>query len=103
MPEEQLLQGGWLARQAPHPERGDVSQHVVELMGVDVELHAAVVDDGVVHTRELREVSCRLDRLGTNRGPREMPKVIERAGFDGAAAPDDAHAVAQRLDLGEDM
>src|SRR5262245_57668764 len=70
-------------------------------MRVDVELYAPVLDDRVVNPRELCEITGRLDRLRTDRSPREMPKVVERAALHGAAAPDDAHAVAQRLHLGE--
>ena len=73
------------------------------MLRVDVESHVTAVDGEAVDAGKVSEGTGRALRLGGDRREREMPQLVERAALLRAAGADDAHSVAQRLDLGEDM
>jgi hypothetical protein len=86
-----------------HADLRERAQHLVEALGVDLEAHAGALHAEIVDAGQLRQSGERAGEVGLDRGPREMAQVRERAALDGAPAPDDAHAVTHRLDLGEDV
>jgi hypothetical protein len=53
VPEEQLLERGWMADQAPDPELSEPTNGRVEVIGVDLEAHMGAVDVEVVDTLEV--------------------------------------------------
>ena len=71
--------------------------------GVHLEEDPEAVDLEVVHPGEPVEPGQRPHRLGGHRGAGQVPQLGQRPGLDPAPGPDDAHPVAQPLDLGEDV
>ena len=108
MPQEQLLQRGRLAGQAPDPGRGEMPQHLIQPGGVHLAPHPGaagpeVLHVEVMHARHLVQPGGRPGQFGGDRRPGQMPQPGERAGFHGAARPDDRHPVTQRFHLGQDV
>ena len=85
------------------PSAGELRDGLVEVAGVDVEARAVVLDVERVDAGEPVEPRRLLHRLDRDRGAREVAQLGQRAGLDRLARADDRHAVAQLLDLGEDV
>src|SRR3954453_8283816 len=84
--QEDLFEGGRAADERSDALLHQFLQHRLQLAGLDL------LDDALA-----------VERLGLDRRARQVAQLLQRAGFDGLAVADDAHAVAQRLDLGEDV
>ena len=77
---------------------------VGQVRGVDVEAHLVAGRSSRPCTPGMSvEALGRPLGLGDDRGAGELAQRVERPGLHGRAGPDDAHPVAQRLDLGEDV
>ena len=76
---------------------------LVDVAGVDVEAGAMVLDMEVVDAGQRVEARGLAHGLDRDRGAGQVPEIGERAALDPLAGADDRDAVAQRLDLGEDV
>jgi hypothetical protein len=103
MPQEEFLQRRRLAHQAPHAERAEIPQHGREFAALHLAVRAGAVDPRLVDARQPVQFDGRAVQLGRERRAGQVPQLREPAGLHGAAGADDAHPVAQRFDLGEDM
>src|SRR4029079_18254315 len=75
VPQEQLLEGRWLAGQGTDPEPGESRQRVVEVHRVDVEGDPAPAHENVVDPGKSLETGGRPGQLGLDRGAGEVPEV----------------------------
>jgi hypothetical protein len=80
-----------------------VADDGVDPFGVDVEPHVVVVDDDVVHAGQALEVGRGRGGLRDDGGAGEVTQLIERPGLHDRALSDDRDAVAQLLDLRQDV
>jgi hypothetical protein len=101
--QEELLERRRRAAQGPHAEAGQVPQDVVQVVGLDVEAHPAVLDRRVVDARQGLQPGDRAGSLDRDRGPGEVAQLGQAPLCTGAAVPDDADPVAERLRLGQDV
>ena len=101
--QEQLLERRRPAREAAHAGLREQAERLVEPRRVDREAHLGAVDAQVVDALEPGEAVDGLVGLDDDRRAGEVPQLVERAGLDRAPGPDDPHAMAERLDLGEDV
>src|SRR3954451_15196148 len=84
--QEDLLEGGRAADERLHAAVDELLQNALQLARLDA------LDDLLA-----------VQRLGLDRRARQVAKLRERAAFHRPAVADDAHAIAQRLDLGADV
>src|SRR5512133_581461 len=103
MTEEQLLERGRMADEAAHAELAERADRLVQMILVDVEPHGPVVDDEIVEPGHVLQRGRRAIDLRGDRRSRQVPEIVQRAALDHPAEPDDAHAIAEGLDLREDM
>ncbi len=89
--------------EAGHPDGSESDQRPVETARVDQEFHVGALDAQVVHAGQRGEAVRRRGEVGGDRETRQVAHLGETADLDGAPVPDDAHAIGQRLDLGEDV
>jgi hypothetical protein len=73
------------------------------VISVDFEAHMCSDDLETVNTVEVGQAPRRTLCLGRDRGSREVPELAKSAFLDHPSQPDDAHAIAQRFDLGQDV
>ena len=102
---EELLQRRRRAGQGRDPVRAEQLEQPLEVVAPDG-AHHVVVGHGDVGDPGQRLDLRRVDGVGQRRAdrrPGQVAQLGQRAGLDGAAVADDAHPVAQRLDLGEDV
>src|SRR5579859_3601952 len=103
VPQEQLLEGGWMADEAAHPKLAEPAHRHVEVIRVDGEADKMAVDLEAVNTLEVGQACRWMLGLRRDRGTCEVSQLAERAPLHHPPQPDDAHAVTQRLDLGQDV
>src|SRR5215467_5053820 len=103
MAQEELLERRRLTGQAADADVREPPEQAVELVGVNLARDPQALDIQVVDARQLVEADRRSRQLGRNRRPGQVTQVSEASALDRAAAPDNRDAVAERLDLGEDV
>ena len=77
--------------------------HGLELTSIHVEAGSRPVQHDVVDARQRLEPVERLRGLHRHRRPRQVAELGEAPRLDRAAEPDDRDAIAERLDLGQDV
>ena len=77
--------------------------HLVEMLGVDVDVDLRVVNLETVNAGEAVEARGRRFQLGGDRGARQVAHLLQGSALLRAAQPNDAEAVAEGLDLGQDV
>src|SRR5439155_8871408 len=103
MPQEQLLQRRRMANQAGDAKLAEPAHHLVEMLGVDVDLDLRVVNFETVNAGEAVEARDRRFQLGGDRGARQVAQLLQGFALLRAAQPNDAEAVAEGLYLGQDV
>jgi hypothetical protein len=101
--QEELLERGRAAHQASYAGLGEQPQHLGEGAGLGLEPHAAVVREQAVHACHVGQAGRARVDVGLHGRAREVAQLGERAALHGPPPADDAHAVAQGLDLGQDV
>ena len=92
-----------MAHQRPDLQRGEVGHGLVQVVGVDVELHPSVGPLHVRHPRYGVQVGGLRVGLGDHRRARQVTQLGQRAVLHGPTGAQDADPVAERLDLGQDV
>ena len=103
--QEQLLQRRRLAGQRRGPRRRAARRSTASSRAVSTSKRTRVALDRRGRARRAAPSRPSGDRgqLGGDRRAGQVPQLGERAGLDAAAGADDAHPVAQRLHLGQDV
>ena len=100
--QKQFLQRRRLAGHGADPGLGEVAEHVVEGLVVDLATDPQAHHVQVMHTRNPVQAD-RASQLGINGRAAQVPQLGEGAGLDAPAVADNAHPVRQRLGLGQDV
>src|SRR5215475_2216559 len=73
------------------------------MVGIDIEVRAAVLDLKVVDARKLVKADRRPLGLDRDRSTGQVPHLAEGARLDSTAQPDDADSITESLHLREDV
>ena len=103
MLEEEFLEGRRSGGEGAHPVRREPGEEVADLRAVDEAGEPVPVDGDIVGAGEGRQIRWWRSQFGRDMGAGQMSQLGERARLDDASGADDAHVIAELLDLGEDV
>src|SRR5665647_742217 len=103
VPQEQVLQGRGLAGQGPQAGGRQRLHEWGQTRRFDLGADAVIRHDQVVDPGQGLQARRHDRDVGGDRGPGQVPQLLERAGLHNLAGSDDADPVGQGLGLAEDV
>src|SRR6266540_4312720 len=92
-----------MAHQAGYAKLAEPAHHLVEMLGIDIEPDLRVLNLETVDAREAVEAGGRPLQHDGDGSARQVAHLLQGSALLRAAQPNDAEAVAEGLDLGQDV